>query len=123
MQRFFVLFFVLLTLGCSGNVGLTGRVVFSDNEEPLPNGMVTFVQPTFQARGFISADGRYTVGSLKETDGLPPGTYQVCVFCTNADEIPLIDPKYAYANQSGLTVTVDASTKTFDIKVDRAAKR
>ena len=32
---------------------------------------------------------------------------------------PLIDPKYSEGKTSGLTVTIDGSSKTFDFKVDR----
>jgi hypothetical protein len=39
---------------------------------------------------------------------------------TGHKETPLIAAKYANADTSGLTFTVDGNTNTFDIKVERA---
>jgi hypothetical protein len=114
--------------GCGKNVPLSGRVVFSDTNEPLEHGYVSFVQPSFIAKGVIGRDGRYVVGSYKDRDGLPSGTYKVAVYCSKpnpnpknkGEDIVLIDPKFTDPEHSGLVVEIDASTKTYDIKVDRA---
>lgn len=127
-------------IGCSnGRVALSGRVVYSDDETPLEQGTVAFQSEKLQARGEIGEDGRYVIGFLDESDGLPPGKYRVFVTGaevrensddnTEADSgdipvmIPLIDPKYAKADTSGITVEVDSKLKTFDFKVERHPNR
>lgn len=124
---------LLLTFGCSGNkVGLSGKVTFSDDDSPLTVGTVYFTTDTYEARGNIGEDGTYHVSSVKDKDGIPPGEYKV--YIQGAEKNvgstpggyeqmePLIDKKYTSKGTSGLTVTIDKSTKTYDIKVDRPAK-
>jgi hypothetical protein len=120
---------LLLFVSCNGKVGLGGKVTFLDDGSPLGTGTVCFETDTYLARGTLKADGSYVVGSLSEKDGLPAGTYRV--YISGAEkEIgqdkegmaimePLIDTKFSSGSTSGLSVDVTASTKTFDIKVDR----
>ncbi|MDR2706705.1 MAG: hypothetical protein LBC02_13070 [Planctomycetaceae bacterium] len=120
---------LLLLVGCGDKVGLGGKVTFSDDGSPLGTGTVCFETETYLARGTLKADGSYVVGSLSEKDGLPAGTYRV--YISGAEkEIgqdkegmaimePLIDTKFSSGSTSGLSIDVTASTKTFDIKVDR----
>ena len=131
----FLLFAVLLcAAGCgNGQVGLSGKVTFSDDDSPLTVGMVCFSTNSFLARGALNGDGVYTLGSSSEKDGLPPGSYRVYIEGAVKEDgknkdgnmslpnmIPAIDPKYNVAKTSGLVAEVTASTKTFDFKVDRA---
>jgi len=134
MQRIFSIFcafalVAILATGCSNNVPLKGKVTFTDNDEPLTQGTVAFLKDGIVSRGTIQPDGTFVIGTEKVSDGLPPGTYQVYItgseittpineYGANSYE-PQIDKKYESPDTSGLTVTVDASTKTFDIKVDR----
>jgi len=130
-----ILLFIAFTLplflvGCSDHVQLSGQVTYSDDGTPLEAGTVIFQTDTFQARGSIGAEGRYTLATLKEGDGLPPGKYTVYVNSAFRGELPpgaafpvqieLITPKYASPDTSGLEVDVDRSTRTFDFQVDRA---
>ena len=130
---------VFCSFGCGDHVRLRGKVTFSDTQEPLTAGEIHFSTPTFLARATIQPDGTYAVGSQKETDGLPPGTYAISI--ANAVEerrsitdqpmigarglaqaVPeklLIDPKYKRKETSGLSVTVDNSNKVFNFEVDR----
>ena len=123
---------ILLTLvvGCGSNVGLKGKVTFSDDGSPVPSGTVAFRKDGKIARGDIKEDGTYVVGFEKEADGLPPGKYEVFISgaCkvvgrNEAEETDILEPliakKYDAPETSGLTVEVTASTKVFDIKVDR----
>jgi flagellar hook assembly protein FlgD len=136
MQRIFsivcvVALVAILATGCNSNVPLKGKVTFTDNDEPLTQGTVAFLKDGTVSRGTIQPDGTFVIGTEKVSDGLPPGTYQV--YITGSDIVipigeygansyePQIDKKYESPDTSGLTVTVDASTKTFDIKVDRIA--
>ncbi|HBT77832.1 MAG TPA: hypothetical protein DEB39_13120 [Planctomycetaceae bacterium] len=129
-RRLFALALVLLLLvpaGCSGKVHLEGKVTFTDGT-PLDLGTVCFETDNFLARGTIRPDGTYDVGSLSDNDGLPPGTYNVYVTGTekevarDKDDYPVftptVDPKYAGAKTSGLTVTVPAATGAFDFQVE-----
>ena len=125
------LLLALLTLaGCGGGqVGLSGKVVYSDDQSPLTMGTVCFETEKFLARGNIKPDGTFTVGSIKDTDGLPPGNYRVYV--SDARKIigqdkdgadiyePLIASKFTTAATSGITIEVTSSQKNYTIEVDR----
>ncbi len=135
----FLLFFLLaMTVGCSENVSLSGRVTFSDDGTPLTHGTVVFDSGSFLARGTINKEGYFNVGSEKATNGIPPGTYKITL--TNTDEsrevpdrgmpgsmrrisIPVIHQKYSRSTTSGLEITIDKNTKDFSFQVDRAEKR
>lgn len=121
----------VLLPGCSNrHVGVQGRVVYADNEEPLECGTVAFTAANFHARGEIKEDGRFTIGSLTDRDGLPPGEYRVYFSGTDLIEgmeenpvvIPRIAKKYTQADTTDLTVTVEKSTKDLTLQVERAPK-
>lgn len=119
--------FVLVCFGCGNKVKLTGSVRFSDDGKPLTVGMVCFEneQTGSLARGELSADGRFVLGSVSEKDGLPPGNYRVYIAGAMLDEgetgspIPLIDRRYGSGKTSDLRYEIDASTKNLEITVDR----
>ena len=132
IQRIFfstVLLLVIFVLGCSnGNVRFGGKVTYSDDDSPLTTGTVCFESGTFLGRGELDGNGKYDMGSLSARDGIPKGTYSV--YITGAAKggmnergapalVPLIDPKYVAGGTSGLTVTIDGKSRSFDIKVDR----
>ena len=142
IRPFFLTFALLIVsglLGCSESVRLRGKVTFSDTHEPLTAGEIHFLTPTFLARATIQPDGTYTVGSMKDSDGLPPGTYSIAIVNAVAvkksitdqptigpsglgQTVPeqlLIDPKYKDKTTSGLSVTVDKSNNVFNFEVDR----
>ena len=129
----FVTIFVVLALitGCGSNVGLKGKVTFSDDGSPLTVGTVAFLKDGQIARGTLDEKGNYVVGFDKVANGLPPGRWQV--YISGADEIvdtceetgtvtrkPLIGAKYQSPETSELVLDVNASTKVFNIEVDRA---
>ncbi|MGL4943494.1 MAG: hypothetical protein ACRC46_09925 [Thermoguttaceae bacterium] len=120
--------FASLVLGCnSGKVPMHGTVVFSDNNEPLSVGTVCFDNGKIQARGGIKPDGTYVLGTDDEKDGLPLGTYRVCVMGAlqpsqqgaMGGHKSTINSKFADLSTSGITVEVDGKSNTFDFKVDR----
>lgn len=134
MMKFHFWSYVLLSilvLGCGrGHVPMGGRVTFIGSDEPLTTGAVVFLAQNFQARGALDKNGRYTIGSFTDTDGLPPGEYSVYIHGAvsyGSDEkgriktIVLIDPKFTDATTSGLKVNVDGSTKIFDFQVEKPA--
>ena len=121
-------------VGCSQNIPLSGKVTFADDGSPVTLGKVFFMTPTTVAQAGIREDGTYTVGSMKETDGMPKGTYQVYLVVEQLSTremggqsenvyTSLIDSKYTNPETSGLTFNADGKTKTFDIKVERARGR
>ncbi|MGL6194173.1 MAG: hypothetical protein ACRC2T_05060 [Thermoguttaceae bacterium] len=127
-KNLFVVFcLVTLFLGCSSKVPMSGKVLFSDNDEPLTVGTVCFDNGKIQARGGIKPDGTYILGTDSEKDGIPRGSYKVCVMGAMEPSqqgpmsgyTPVISQKYTDLATSGLTVEVDGKTKTFDFKVDR----
>jgi hypothetical protein len=135
MHKIFFYFFVVLLLvdltGCSNHVKLSGRVTYSDTNEPLEAGTVIFLAESeaFQARGEIEKNGSYVLATFRENDGLPPGNYRVYVNSAYryetqengfSNEIRLITDKYTSPETSGLVFEVDRSTKKFDFQVDRA---
>ena len=130
-RSYLLLVFCLLAfaIGCGGQPGVRGKVVFSDDKAPLTKGIVNFVNEARIARGQIESDGTYVIGSIKANDGLPPGTYQVYLTNTETTEASagglkkeyIIDRKYDNAKTSGITVEVKKSM-TFDFEVDRYKK-
>lgn len=128
---------LFLCAGCGSNLAVSGKVVFSDDKAPVPNGIICFDSGTINARGTIQSDGTFRMGSMKETDGLPPGTYKVFFIDVqeqtgvikgsgaDADEpiyTSLIDSKYLSSTTSGLTTEVTSSTKELSFELDRNPK-
>ena len=130
-----------LITGCNnGNVPLSGTVTFSDDNSPLTVGAVSFEGSSVRAFGTLDGKGHYVVGTEKERDGIPPGTYKIALIGAGttgermeyqqlgqtvsgmAKFIPVVDTKYTSTETSGLSLTVDHSTKTFDFQVDRFKK-
>jgi hypothetical protein len=130
IRNSFFLALLVLLVGCGGHVSLKGKVVYSEDKSPVPTGTICFETDTYLARGTISSDGTFVVGSIKQRDGLPAGSYRV--YFVDVHELlgydyggaaiyePLIDQKYASSSTSGITLEVTRSTKTFEIEVDRA---
>jgi hypothetical protein len=124
----FVLLFLAVFTGCGNNTSLKGKVTFADGR-PLTTGMVIFDNGAITSRAPINADGTYTVGTLKSNDGIPPGTYRVCIsgaieLLDNPEEIypppsrELVHSKFTNPDTSELAVTVGKSAQKFDITVE-----
>ncbi|MDR0327985.1 MAG: hypothetical protein LBI05_06800 [Planctomycetaceae bacterium] len=134
------LFLLALLAGCGKNVGLKGKVTYSDDGSPVTAGTICFRKDGKIARGDIQEDGSFVVGFESEANGLPPGKYEV--FFTGTDKVtttvvgtresmgvvqdivdyqyePQIAERYKSAETSQLTFEVNASTKNYDIQVDR----
>ena len=119
--RVFAVYLLFVSAGCSNHVPLGGKVTFSDNGSPLTVGEVTVETESFTARGALDADGNYTIGSLEDADGLPPGEYMVSIAgaVVGWPPVPLIDRKYFRGATSGLVVVAASGNKRFDFMVDR----
>ena len=130
-------------VGCSGNKPLQGTVKFEDGT-PLTVGMVNFVSSEHGlSRGRIQSDGSFQVGSVRDTDGLPPGTYKIYITgAFEAIETPagpvqrdemgnviesagamrlLIALRYVTEENTPLTVEIPAPGNRHDIVVTRFA--
>ena len=144
MPSGFVRFAVILTLGLfpllgcgSSKVGMSGKVVYSDDKSPLTTGWVCFESDSHVARGQLNQNGEYRLGTNSAKDGLPPGHYRVYISGASIEEAPtaaqaaqgalsiprlLIQTKYDSGATSEITVDVNASTRTFSFEVDRYTK-
>jgi len=123
---------LLLVAGCGSQVGLSGKVIYSDDGSPVPTGTVYLESDNSVHRGNIQPDGTFVIGSISERDGLPPGSYRV--YIRDAQKAAgedadggtiyeqLIDVKFASAATSGKTIDITSSTKNFEIVVDRYQK-
>jgi hypothetical protein len=149
MKKFYtqIVFAVILlgisVLGCGQNYSLKGKVTYKDGT-PITVGMVNFESDKSLSRGRIQSDGSYVVGTLKDSDGIPKGTYKV--YITGA-EVPretsqtsennrvrldamgnpiqtmvgfrqLVDRKYMTVGTSPVTCEVPAEKNRFDIIVE-----
>jgi hypothetical protein len=120
------LFFVLLCLtisGCNnGFVPVHGKVTFEDGS-PLTQGGIAFSTATFMADGKIQPDGTFTLTSLKQGDGLPPGNHVVTISASEVDTKErttyLVDPMFGDVTTTPLTAEVSVNQKIFDFKVSK----
>lgn len=114
--------------GCGGGpkvVPVSGRVLIDGR--PLTHGTVQ-VQPAGYraASGKIGPDGRFTLTTTADNDGCLVGTHPIAVVATET-----LGPgaqkwhaprKYAAAETSGTTVTVDGPTDNLEIKLTWAGE-
>jgi hypothetical protein len=68
--------------GTAGQYPVQGQLVYADKEEPvkeLAGFEVIFTSEKLgkSARGTIQKDGTFQLGTVKDNDGAPPGTYVV----------------------------------------------
>ncbi|MDR2705606.1 MAG: hypothetical protein LBC02_07485 [Planctomycetaceae bacterium] len=125
-----VLQLLLVVIGCSNKVSVSGKVTFTDGT-PLTTGEVRFESSGFLAAGKIQSDGNYQLGTISESDGILKGSYKVSIYALdyshitpemNPMEVPpaksLVAEKFCSGETSGLTCVVSGNTK-FDIKVEK----
>ena len=90
--KFLMLLVLLCGVGCSKNVSLRGKVL-DEEGNPITVGMVNFSSEKGLSRAKIQSDGSYVAGTLKETDGLPPGKYKIYVSGAEVGIAPKGPPK------------------------------
>jgi len=140
-MKFKLLTFLILVIfaGCSKNVPLSGKVLDEDGN-PITVGTVFFSSEQGLSRARIQSDGSYAVGTLKDTDGLPPGKYKIYV--TGAEvglaptgpplvdsmgqEIPpmggarkLVATKYTTEANTPLILDVPVKGNQYDVRVEK----
>lgn len=116
--RFVVILLCFALAGCGKPMyPVKGRVHYPDGS-PVTHGRVVLETQGFAGgvSGLIHPDGGFTLGTHTPDDGVPAGAYKV--YFQNTDTFapaghigaftprPLIHPKYAKAETSGLTLTV-----------------
>ncbi|MDR1958178.1 MAG: hypothetical protein LBQ54_03910 [Planctomycetaceae bacterium] len=126
--------FLLFFSGCNGNVSVSGKVTFSDDDMPVPGGTICFVSGNNAMRGRINEDGTYVMGMTTGKGGIPKGDYDVYFLGTEAvagfhptepghepepKYVSYVDTKFLSASTSGLTVKIEGKTINLDFKVDR----
>ena len=118
---FLVAFFIAAIFGCGDSVRSGGAVKFEDGA-PLTEGVIYFSDAQHEFSGRIKNDGSFSIGGIKEGDGLPPGQYQVHVtFPSILDpkEWP-VDKKFTAPETSGLNADVQSGGKNqFDFTVNK----
>ena len=131
--RIVALFLLSLSVGCGGNVTVTGKVTFADGT-PLTEGQVNFESSGLSSRGSIQSDGTYSL-ETGESKGIPRGSYQVSITGFGGPKMvdvappgsppqmrPVfrespIDRKYFNPDTSGLTCEVKGRT-VYNITVE-----
>jgi hypothetical protein len=104
-------------------------VTYADGS-PVPLGRVIIDAggKSTGAWGRIKSDGRFTIGTLKENDGIAPGTYRVAIVDASTATGPdgpgkiFVAPKFSDFATSGLEFRVPEQT-TWNITVEPPAAK
>lgn len=112
--------------GCSNKVPVSGKVTYQDGT-PLNTGAVFMGNGLNTYYGDIQKDGTFSLGILRNGEGIPPGSYKVWVGA--AEVAPgsdgrrrhaLVNKKYESGETSGLTYkAVKGKSPNFDIVVEK----
>jgi hypothetical protein len=127
---------LILSGGCSDAVVVSGKVVFSDGE-PVDSGKVVFQDEKNSFTAKIREDGSFSMGQLKDGQGIPRGHYQVyiaeAVHYVSNDKPPanvlespgglqmqwIVDAKYRTPGESGLEYDIQKRTTGISIVVEK----
>lgn len=137
-RRPLLLVLPLLLAGCGSDdppvYPVTGRVVFRTGP-PVTGGVIEFRPDKGgpAARGKIEADGRFTL-TTGTRPGAVAGVHKVTLVQLTTDGATarhaatghgkaVVHPKYAAADKSGLTRTVEPADNQFQIEVDPTADK
>lgn len=116
---------VVVLLGCSD--GRSKRVPFSGqvliDNQPLTSGTIMVIPDNDRpATGQIGSDGRFTLSTYTDADGVVLGTHRVEVVArenvNNNSAIKHLTPrKYQDAATLGLTITVEKATSDYKLEL------
>ncbi|WP_146450401.1 hypothetical protein [Bythopirellula polymerisocia] len=120
----------VIASGCGSDLELypvTGRVVYKDGK-PFPGGGIVFqlqgAGMLLGVSGDIGENGQFELGTREPGDGAQPGTYRVAVLPPARSERddarlpPIIDKRFTYPEESGLTYTVEKTSNEFLVEVE-----
>ena len=123
---------LVAVVGCGKtHYSVEGKVTFKGGRDgkALTGAMVLF-EPTepgtlSSSRGYVRDDGRYTMGTMSDTDGVPPGRYKVLVLpppITNPEkpppDWPPLKEKWGRMDQSPFSIEVERKANVLDLEVD-----
>lgn len=112
--------FVVVCLGCSSETfQVSGTVKFPDGT-PLTTGSVIMETDSFLTQGAIAPNGSFSMGLLKDGQGIPAGNYRVAIQGVQSDENTyLVAEKFMNPSRSGITFNVEEKKQNrFDITVE-----
>lgn len=122
---------VLLLTGCSGNVAVSGTVVYDDGS-PVEEGTVCG-ELADGGRAMVQGsikDGAFALGTERPGDGVLPGKYKILIQCRALGDAelaegkrPAIDGKYGSYERSGLELDVTTARDDVKFVVSRPGKR
>ncbi|MDR1384976.1 MAG: carboxypeptidase-like regulatory domain-containing protein [Planctomycetaceae bacterium] len=109
--------------GCSNAITVKGKVEFSDGQ-PLEFGKVVFENDKNSFVGRIGKDGNFSMGRLKDGNGIPRGNYRVYIAETHKmirdnKYAPQIDKKFSSSDTSNLQFDIQKKTTDISIVVER----
>lgn len=128
--------------GCGSGLNtypVTGKVVFADDQSPVPRGHIEFTPavgggPSAVSR--IGEDGTFTLITSEDAEGAEPGKYKVTIRAQEKVDVQLnesgepagdvepakslIDTKYSSPSTTDLEYEVKAEDNNFTIPVERA---
>jgi hypothetical protein len=124
LRLFWITLLLPLLVGCGdgrpARVNVSGQVLIDG--KPLTCGYVRLIPPSDRPSvSRIGPDGRFVLDCFEEEDGAVLGTHKVAII-----GLEVLDStrqrwhapkKYASAETSGLTATIDGSTETLDFKL------
>ena len=122
---------VTVLIGCGGRktYSIKGKIVYEDDQsaaEDLVGYTVTLqsVEQSVSATGIVEPDGTFEVSTYEPGDGAVPGKHRVAVTppiqeTDGPPPKPLIHPRYASFDTSGLEIAVDKSGAEIVLSVQR----
>lgn len=115
---------LLLFVGCSENVKVTGNVKFEDGS-PLTFGTVVAESDSGRATGEINEKGIFKLDGAKKGAGVLPGKYKVWLVGTEENtfdeetgvstSITRVDAKYSSSSTTDLSYDIDPQNKVLNI--------
>jgi hypothetical protein len=123
----------MVTLQCCGcgdgrpkRYEVSGKVLIDG--QPMQYGVIQVLpEGSRPAAGTIQEDGTFTLGSFSADDGCVPGAHMVAIDGRKSlgpTKVKWFAPKkFAYANTSGVTVTIDKPTDELVIELDSGGRK
>ncbi|MDR1922773.1 MAG: hypothetical protein LBQ66_00245 [Planctomycetaceae bacterium] len=115
-------------LGCSNSIKVSGKVTFDDGM-PLEIGKVVFEDDKHTYSSQIQKDGTFSMGQLKDGQGIPVGKYRVYIAEAIIEEFTpdspfpkvteLVAAKYRNSQTSGFEYDIQKKTTDISLVVEK----
>lgn len=123
---------LLAAAGCvKTHFPVTGHVKYKDGRDAKAlSGSTVSLEPlepgkALSCRGFVRDDGSFTIGTVSDDDGVPPGKYKVLVSArglSNPERPPKgwppLKAMYGRMDQSPFTFDVEKKDNVLNLEVD-----